>query len=176
MGFQIKEIIMAESNHKKQTVKLGSMEVIIDPENMKFNESNLSMYLEREGSWYDYFGQRLADAEAFLARHDLEYDIKYADKFKHYKEQGSSDKLAEAYSKSEPEVEEAKKRSIASKHKVRLLQQHLRAWDKNHDNAQSRGHMIRKEMDKLNIDIYKSKQFDADIDSKVSEIIKEVDV
>ena len=36
--------------------------------------------------------------------------------------------------------------------------------------------MIRKEMDKLNIDIYKSKQFDADIDSKVSEIIKEADV
>jgi hypothetical protein len=57
-----------------------------------------------------------------------------------------------------------------------LLQQHLRAWDKNHDNAQSRGHMIRKEMDKLNIDIYKSKQLDVDIDRKVSEIIKEADV
>ena len=167
---------MAELDYKKQTIKLGSMEVVIDPENMRFNESNLSMYLEREGSWYDYFGQRLADAEAFLARLYLEYDVKYAEKFKHSIVQGSSDKLAEAYSKSEPEVEEAKKRSIASKHKVRLLQQHLRAWDKNHDNAQSRGHMIRKEMDKLNIDIYKTKQLDEDIDSKVSAIIKEADV
>jgi len=36
--------------------------------------------------------------------------------------------------------------------------------------------MIRKEMDKLNIDIYKSKQLDEDIDSKVSAIIKEADV
>ena len=36
-----------------------------------------------------------------------------------------------------------------------LLKQHLRSWDKAHENAQSRGHMIRKEMDKLNTDIMK---------------------
>jgi hypothetical protein len=29
------------------------------------------------------------------------------------------------------------------------MQQHLRAWDKAHDNAQNRGHTLRKEMDKF---------------------------
>lgn len=44
------------------------------------------------------------------------------------------------------------------KQNVKLLQQYLRSWDKAHDNAQSLGHFLRKEMDKLNADIYGKKQ------------------
>jgi len=34
---------------------------------------------------------------------------------------------------------------------------YLKAWDKNHDNAQNRGHTLRKELDKLNKDIYEGR-------------------
>jgi hypothetical protein len=40
-----------------------------------------------------------------------------------------------------------------AKYIVARLKQHLRAWDKSHDNAQSMGHMLRKQMDKLNAEI-----------------------
>ena len=46
-------------------------------------------------------------------------------------------------------------------HKVTLLKQHLKAWDKAHENAMSRGHMVRKEMDKLNTDIVLKNRDDA---------------
>jgi hypothetical protein len=43
----------------------------------------------------------------------------------------------------------------------------LKSWDKAHENAMSRGHMVRKEMDKLNTDIvFKNR------DDKVSEIVR----
>jgi hypothetical protein len=35
---------------------------------------------------------------------------------------------------------------------VQLLKQHLRSWDKNHENAQSVGHFLRKEMEKMGKD------------------------
>ena len=73
----------------------------------------------------------------------------YHAKFAKLKEEGGSDKLVEAKVKSDPDVVEARSHCAVARHKVRILQQHLRAWDKNHDNSQSRGHMIRKELDKL---------------------------
>ena len=138
-------------------VKLGNEEVKLDPTLLRFDEMTLSHYLETEGGYYDYYGQRLADAEYLMTKYELEYDVIYSEKFKESKENGCSDKLAEAYSKADSEVEAAKNMFLAAKHNVRLLQQHLRAWDKNHDNAMSRGHFLRKEMDKLAPSIYAGK-------------------
>jgi hypothetical protein len=49
-----------------------------------------------------------------------------------------------------------------------MLRQHLRAWDKNHENAQNRGNTLRKEMERLHKDRF--------MDDKIDEIIKHVDV
>lgn len=129
--------------------KLGNEEVIIDPKRLEFNEDSLNKFQEELAIWYDYFGQKLADAEFLLQVREHEYDVKYSNKYAEYKESGCTDKLAEANAKTDSVVQESKKNCLVAKQRVRLLQQHLRAWDKVHDNSQSRGHMIRKEIDKF---------------------------
>lgn len=163
---------MAE--YEVTVVNLGGKEVKLDPKKLIFNEHTLSEYMESEAGWYDYFGARVADAEYLMQRLELEYDVKYSERFKENKDQGCSDKLAEANAKADPDVEEAKKSILAAKHKVKLLQQHLRAWDRAHENAQSRGHFLRKEMDKLNKDIFGPKA-DNYLERRIEDIVKEVD-
>jgi hypothetical protein len=160
------------SDHEAKVIRLGDKEVKLDPANMKFNEITLNDYMEKEAGWYDYFGSMLAEAEYLMQRIELEHDTLYSERFKEHKEQGCSDKLAEANAKADPDVEKAKLDYLASKHKVRLLQQHLRAWDRAHENAQSRGHFLRKEIDKLNKDIYGKP--DNYLERRLDDIIKEV--
>ena len=159
---------------EKQTILLGKVEVVIDPDRLYFNEKTLSEFFEKEGGYYDYYGARLADAEYLMQTRELEYDTIYAERFKENKENnGFSDKMAEAATKADPDVESAKKEYLTVKHKVRLLQQHLRAWDRAHENAQSRGHFFRKEMDKLNPQIYG--KTDNYFERQLDNVIKEVD-
>jgi hypothetical protein len=155
-------------------IKLGEKTVLLDPKNLEFSEHSLSDYMEHESGWVDYYGAMLSDAEYLQARAELAYDVLYSERFKEHKENGCSDKLAECSAKADHDVEEAKKVFLAAKHKVRLLQQHLRAWDRAHENAQSRGHFLRKEMDKLNKDIYAKP--DNYLERRVEEIVKEVDL
>lgn len=133
-------------------VKVAGREVVLDPDNLRFNEATLNQYMEKEGGLYNYFGQCLADAQAQWQVAKLNYDVAFAEKFKEFK-QGASDKLAESAAKCDPDVVKASKKVIAAQRIVELIKNHLRAWDKNHDNAQSLGHMIRKEMDKLGFEI-----------------------
>lgn len=142
---------------RRTVVKVMGRPLTLDPARLQFNEVNLSEFIEQEASWYDYFGNALADAEAQLAYLELQHEAKYYTKFHTQKDEGDSDKKAEAAAKSDPEVHKCKEATISAKRTVKMIQSHLRAWDKNHDNAQSRGHMIRKEMDKLGADIHGSR-------------------
>jgi len=140
------------------TIKLGGQEIILDNSRLAFNEASLNNFMENLALWYDYFSQKLAEAEAILSYKEYEHDVLFSASYEKSKEEGCTDKLAEANAKKDSCVCEARKEIIAAKHKVTLLKQHLRSWDKAHDNAMSRGHMIRKEMDKLHTDIvFKSK-------------------
>jgi hypothetical protein len=141
------------SPHAQTTIKIGSQEVVLDNARLSFNEVSLNAFMENLALWYDYFSQTLAAAEAILAYKEYEHDVLFSSAYERSKEDGCTDKLAEANAKKEPNVCEAKKEIIGAKHKVTLLKQHLKAWDKAHENAMSRGHMLRKEMDKLNTDI-----------------------
>jgi hypothetical protein len=68
--------------------------------------------------------------------------------------------------KSDDNIQKCRENILTAKHKVKLLQQHLRAWDKSHDNAINRGYTLRKEMDKIHGDtIYRSP------DQKLEDII-----
>jgi hypothetical protein len=156
------------------TIQIGNEEVKLDPASLCFNETNLSSYLESEGGYYNFFGQKLADAEYLQQKYELEHEVIYAEKFKESKENGATEKLAEAYAKSDPDVEQAKSMFLVAKHNVRLLQQHLKAWDKNHDNAMSRGHFLRKEMDKLSPSVY-GQRVDNYLEDRVSSIIKDAE-
>jgi hypothetical protein len=144
----------------KRIIKLGNEEISLDPLNMSFNENTLSNYLEHEYGWINYFGEKLADVEALMKLREIDYDATYGEKYDKYKTEGCTEKQAEARTKSDIEVIDARKKVVDAQHKQKLLYQHLRAWDKNHENAQSRGHFLRKEMDKLNKEIYLNKEID----------------
>lgn len=156
----------------KMIINVQGEEVVLDDSLLEFTEASLSKYIEREGGHYNYFGGVLARSEEELQLLELDYDVKYSEVFADFKEQGGSDKLVEAKTKAHSEVIEIKKKVIEAKKNHRLIRQHLAAWDKNHENAQSMGHNLRKEMDKLQGDIYwKSTNNDADLAAKVDQII-----
>ena len=152
MSDEEKQPVENEEQDNRVKVRVAGRDVFIDPENLKFNEATLNQYMEKEGALYNFYGQVLADAQAQAQVAKLDHDVTFAEKFKEFKA-GASDKLAESAAKCDPDVVKAYKKVIAAQRIVELLKNHLRAWDKNHDNAQSLGHMIRKEMDKLGFDI-----------------------
>lgn len=162
-----------------ETLKIAGQDVVIDPKQLEFNETTLSNYIQTEGGYYDNFGAFLALAEKVQQFREMEYDAIYNERLVEAKEQGATDKISEAKAKANEDVLEAKKLVIDSRYNVRRLQQHLRAWDKNHDNAQSMGHMIRKEIDKLGFEIrghedFKNLLMERRIDS-VSSIDKQLE-
>lgn len=139
---------------EKTEVTVAGRTVVLDPDRMKFNESNLSEYMTDEYAWIDYFGKQLEYATKELALAEGKYEALYNQKFVEAKDEGGSDNYAKAKALSNDEVTKAYEYKVERKFVVGLLRSHLRAWDKNHDNAQNRGHTLRKEMDKLNRDIY----------------------
>lgn len=151
----------------KTSIHIGDQEIVIDNTRLSFNEITLSSFMENLGLWYDYFSQKLAEAEALLAYKEYEHELSFSSAYEKFKEEGSTDKLAEANAKKDPVVAGFKKEIISAKHKVTLLKQHLRSWDKAHENAQSRGHMIRKEMEKLNTDISLKRSMNDEVDNIV---------
>jgi len=138
---------------RKEKLQFAGVIVEIDPENLRFNETNLSQYLQTEAGYYDNFGAYLSLAEKNLQNFELRHEKLAAERFIEAKESGGSDKLAEAKAKADQDVVSLKEQVNDAKYSVNRLKQHLRAWDKNHDNAQSSGHMQRKMMDKLSNDI-----------------------
>lgn len=159
--------------NKENYVKVGDEAVFLNPEVLTFDEARLNQYLQEEAGWYNYYGQKLADAESYLQWFETQYDVRYSTKFRFFKDEGGSDKMAEAKAKADPEVETAKKAVIAGKRSVKKLQQYLRAFDKSHDNAQSFGHMLRREMDKLQNRINAGRSAeDAELERQVEEIVK----
>lgn len=159
---------------EQQNISLGGVEIDLNSDHMKFNEMSLSEYYQRESGYYDYYSAQLAFADFLVSSRDNEFDAMFSEKFATYKEQGGlSDKLAEAKAKSDPVVVEAAKALAVSKLKKNLLQQYLRSWDRNHENALALGHMLRKEMDKLNMTVKDkpstAKYFDFDELEKISD-------
>jgi hypothetical protein len=160
-----------------EKLELGTVSVVIDPEHLNFNETTLNDYIQTESGYYDNFGAYLALAEKMLQQAELRAESVFSQKLADWKDaNGGSDKMAESRAKADPERVAAENEVIEAKYKVKRLQQHLKAWDKNHDNAQSLGHMLRKEMDKLQSDIFvRNRRLDVDIDRKVEETVKSFD-
>lgn len=165
----------------KREVVIANETVVLDTSKLHFSESTLSEYLETEGGWIDYFGAKLADAEREYMTVELEvekqeddYERLFSRVFTLLKDtRGGSDKFVEGLTMVEPEVAEAKKALLESKtklinlkHSVKLIHQHLRAWDKNHENAQNRGNTLRKEMERLHKDVV--------LEDEIHRLVKEV--
>lgn len=140
---------MAKTEH----LEFASYELDIDPELLRFTEATLSDYITRESAYYDNYGAYLALAEKNLQNKELIHERMFAERLVEAKESGSTDKLAEYKAKCDPTVVAAKEDVVEARYVVNRLKQHLRAWDKNHDNAQSMGYLLRKTIDKMGGDI-----------------------
>ena len=152
----------------KRVIKIGQEEIVLDPDRLAFNESSLNEFQDRLALWYDYFGEKFCILDYLSSCAKENYETTYARLYLGKKEEGSTEKQAEAFAKSHEEVEEAKKKWIKAKLRRDQVEKHLKSWDRAHENAMNRGHMIRKEMDKLGTEIFFKNK---DLASKVDEIV-----
>lgn len=134
-----------------ETLLVAGEEVVIDSRNLAFNEDTINDYIQREGGYYDYFGAHLARAERYLLLCERQMDDISSARFEAIKdEKGGSDALTTNRVKCDPDYRKARDAVIEAKYRVTRLKNHLRSWDKNHENAQSLGHTLRRAMDKIN--------------------------
>lgn len=158
---------------RKEKLSFDKYEVELDSENLRFDQDSLTIYIQKEASFYDNFGSYLALAEKHLQNKEVFHEKLYCERFVEAKEDGGSDKLAEAKAKCDVDVVKVKEEIVEAKYIVNRLKNHLKAWDKSHDNAQSLGHNLRKQMDKLHGDIV-SRNF-YNFDKEVPGLDKEIE-
>lgn len=144
------------SDVPKEIVKVLVLgrEVILDPSKMKYNENSLGKYMSEEYAWVDYLGKQLEYAQKELLFTEIELEALYSRKFMESKDAGNSDNYAKAFALANDDYVAFRKKYAERKEVVGHIKAHLKAFDKNHENAQNRGHTLRKEMDKINRDIY----------------------
>ncbi len=132
-------------------------EITLDTSVMVFNEATLGDYMVKEAVYYDHLGRAFAELDAVYQMRKLEVEEVEARAFDRHKSEGGSDKLCQARADTEPDVLDAKKKMVGAQLNMRLVQQHLRAFDKAHEMAINLGYNLRKEMDKLGGDIRSKK-------------------
>lgn len=133
-------------------IKLGEEEIALDPEHLEFTEATLNDYLQKSSRWYSYYSEKHSLSQLYASMYEDLHEQTYSKKFKLYKAEGGSDKLAEASSKADPEVAAALKSAREAKERQGVIGGFLRSLDKAIQNALNLGYNIRKEMDKLGKD------------------------
>ena len=149
-----------EAPLEKLTVKVLDRDVVLDPKNMQYSEANLAEFMNREYGWIDYLGKQLEFAQKEALYLEVDYEAVYSKKFMESKDNGMSDNYAKAYALADTGVIDAKKLYIDKKEVVGHLRRHLDAWNKNHENAQNRGHTVRAEMKTLNRDFIEDNTYE----------------
>ena len=137
----------------KNSITIGDELWEIDTDNLRFSDATLNPFFERVSGIIDYVGAGLAKANYYYTAMEHQHKQRFIQKFKEFKEQGKSDKNAELSAEGDPEVSELKLRAIDAKYKKDILYSHLQALNCAREDAHNRGHMLRKEMAKLNMDI-----------------------
>jgi len=158
---------------RNEKMEFSGHAVEVQPDLLRFNEDSLTTYIQSEGGYYDNYGAYLALAEKNLQNKELMAEKLYSERFDEAKEGGCTEKQAEARAKSDSVVIKMKEDVIDARYIVNRLKMHLKAWDKNHDNAQSLGHTLRRAMDKLNGDIM-TKYYEHGVSRETPELDKKV--
>lgn len=130
-------------------VKIGVDEVELDDALLEFNEATISEYLQKEAALYNYYYECYNNASYYLSTFEDRYDIAYNANFVLAKEEGKSDKMAEAKAASHPDVIEAQKKVRLCKKNKDMIYSFLRSFDKAHENALNFCYNLRKELDKI---------------------------
>lgn len=132
---------------------IGGQTFELDHNNLKFTDATLNKFFENISGIIDYIGVAHAESMRQHSLNEHAYKQKYIEKYKELKEAGKSDKTAELFAEGDVEVSFLKEKSINSKYLKDRIYAHLGALNSAREDAHNRGHMLRKEMDKLNMDI-----------------------
>lgn len=140
---------------QKRIVRLLDEEVVINPNDLLFDDRTLNQFFERVSGRIDYIGRCHADAQHISLRREQEYEQMWLGLYKRYRlgESKCAEKTSELLAKGDDAVQKAKQEYIEAKHTRDLLYAHLQALNAAREDAHNRGHFIRKEMDKLHSDI-----------------------
>lgn len=136
-----------------ENIKIQDTDWKIDTGDLSFTDASLNTFFEKVGGIIDYIGSAHANAMRYHAVCELSYKQMFIDKFKAQKDAGKSDKTAELYAEGDPDCINLKQMSINAKYIKDRLYAHLQALNSAREDAHQRGHMLRKEMDKLHGDI-----------------------
>jgi hypothetical protein len=134
-------------------IKLNQEEVELKSENLEFNETELNDFLKKAASNLAYYNERYAVAQYISAMYEDKAEELYEIRFKEAKENGGSDKLANAFATASDDVKEAKTKARLAKYHVNLLYGYIKALDRANTNAINLGYNIRKEIDKLGVSV-----------------------
>lgn len=149
-------------------IKIGEEEVSLDSANLEFSEANLNEFLCKLPALYAYYSAKWAEAQHHNYVCEDVQEAVFAQKFELYKNQGGSDKLADARATADPQVSDARRAARKAKLYMQEIYGYLRALDKAHENALNLGYNIRKEMDKLHPGIKRR-----DLDKELEQIFAE---
>lgn len=130
-------------------IKLAGKEISLDPALLRFDEHTLNDYLQKFAANYNTYYEHHADAQYVHSKYEDKYDAVYADKFRVYREESSSDKMAEMKTKADNDVQESLEMVRVAKRNVNLLWGFLRSMDRSHEDAMQFCYNMRKEMDKI---------------------------
>ena len=135
---------------------VGQEKVVIDHDILKFGEANLNEFLQKIGTYNAYFAEKQADSVWILGLYEQKHEEIYSRRFRELKGTGKSvsNELAEAAAKTDTDVIEAHHKMLAARLNKDLLTGFLKSIDKAFQAAMNYGYNRRKEMDKLNHDIY----------------------
>ena len=137
-----------------RVLEIDGTDVELDPKRLCFTDASLPKFMEELSLWYDYYSSKFAKAEEILANLETRQKTAYFTRFIEGKREVGSDKAAEAFAKTHPEVTALNELVDKAASNVNQMKEYIRALDKAHQMGQNRGHMIRKEMDKLNGNYY----------------------
>lgn len=132
-----------------EIIKLGNREWSLNRDILKYNESNINQFLTEFAALYDYYSEAQCMAQANADNLKAKYEQSYEQKFMAYKEDGATEKLANAKATINPDVVSAHEAFITANFKARRLYGWLRSMDKAYESAKEFCYNLRKELDKI---------------------------
>jgi hypothetical protein len=134
---------------KNNIVIMGRNTYFSLPENIRPLKNRLNIVLTKDP--YKYMNDYKNIPELIFTDDDNIH--LYIQKYREQKEQGKSDRTAELFAEGEASIVNLKRFVINCRYNKDRLYSHLQALNAAREDAHNRGHMLRKEMDKLNMDI-----------------------
>jgi len=145
-----------------RVIKIAGKDVTLKQEFLTFDEHTINNFLQKSAGNHASYSAQHADAQFIHSTYEDRAEAVYAEKFKLYREESSSDKMADMKTKCDKEVQEAQEMVRLSKHNANLLYGFTRSLDRAHESCKEFCYNLRKEMDKI---------FGSTIKSKIEDMI-----